>query len=162
MHPLAPALDVFWHNAWMLRNAVADLKPDQETFSLAPSNTYNRIVGHIVASRHGLCQMIGIEVPDLDWGEFGAFKLAAQFDEGNAVPPIDEMMATFASVSKQMVAGMEAMTLDDLRTPSPMPIPGDNPDFRNLIAFFAMHESYHIGQLGLLNRAMGRKGIMGA
>lgn len=161
-HPLDPAIKIFWHNAWMLRNAVADLKPDQATFKLEQTNSYNRIVGHIVASRIGLSRALGIDMPDPGWGDFGAFKLAAQFNEDNPCPPIDELMNVFASASELMVAGMENMGLESLMRPSPMPIPGDEPTLLDLVAFFAMHESYHMGQLAVLGRVMGRKGVMGA
>ncbi|MBO6577277.1 MAG: DinB family protein [Rhodothermales bacterium] len=160
-HPLAPALDVFWHNAWMLRNAVNDLPPEQESFQLGNCNPFNRVVGHIVATRHGLAKTLGIDAPDPGWGEFGAFKLAAQFDANLPCPPVSEIMEAFAGISEAMVAGMEAMTLEDLRKPSPMPIPGEDPDLLDLIAFFAMHESYHIGQLSIMAKCMGRKGVMG-
>ena len=161
-HPLEPAFKIFWHNGWMLRNAVADLKPDHETFSLEKSNSYNRIIGHIVVSRQGLCETIGIDAPDPDWGDFGAFRLAAQFDEDCECPPVQEMMAAFKEISEAMIEGLRAMSLEDLRKPSPMPVPGEDPDVMDLVAFFAMHESYHIGQLGLLARVMGRDSVMGA
>ncbi len=161
-HPLDPAIKIFWHNSWMLRNAVADLKPEQASFKLEGCNSYDRIVGHIVVSRHGLSRKLGIDVPDPGWGDFESLKMAAPFDESQPCPPIAELMRAFADISKAMVAGMENLTLDALLQPSPLPIPGENPTLLDLVAFFAMHESYHIGQLGVLGRCLGRKGVMGA
>lgn len=161
-HPLDPAIKIFWHNSWMLRNAVADLEPGQASFKLENCNAYDRIVGHIVVSRHGLAKNLGIDVPDPGRGDFSSFKMAAPFDESQPCPPIADLMDAFAAISEAMVAGMEAMSLADLLKPSPLPIPGEDPTLLDLVAFFAMHESYHIGQLGVMGKCMGRKGVMGA
>ena len=160
-HALDPAIKIFWHNGWMLRNAVADLKPDQMDFSVDDCNSYGRIIGHIVVSRHGLTRALGIDIDNLDWGEFGEFKLAAQFDTKHDCPPAETMMDAFASITKTLTAGMESMTSDDLAKASPIQVPGGDPTMLDLIAFFAMHESYHIGQLGVLSKCMGRSKVMG-
>ncbi|MFT4606270.1 MAG: putative damage-inducible protein DinB [Rhodothermales bacterium] len=161
-HPLEPAIKIFWHNSWMLRNAVADLEPGQASYKMENCNSYDRIVCHIAASRRGLSQSLGIEVPTPDWEDSGDFKLAAQFDESQPCPPVADLMEAFAAISEAMVAGMEVMSLEDLLAPSPMPIPGEDPTLLDLVAFFAMHESYHIGQLAVIGKCMGRKGVMGA
>ena len=45
---------------------------------------------------------------------------------------------------------------------SPIPIPGDNPTLADLLAFLTMHETYHIGQMGLLKKSMGGSRVMDA
>jgi uncharacterized damage-inducible protein DinB len=49
-----------------------------------------------------------------------------------------------------------------LNAPASLPIPGDNPTMRDQLAFMTMHETYHIGQLGLLKKSMGGTEIMSA
>ncbi|MFT5142259.1 MAG: putative damage-inducible protein DinB [Rhodothermales bacterium] len=161
-HPLAPAIKIFWHNAWMLRNAVLDLDPALASFKMENCNSYDRVIGHIVTSRLNLAKTLGIDTPVPDWGAFGDFRLAAQFNEDNPCPPIGELMDAFAEISEAMIAGFEALKMDDLMKDSPIPVPGGDPNMMDLIAFFAMHESYHIGQLAVMAKCMGRKGLMGA
>ena len=62
----------------------------------------------------------------------------------------DILMAALPGISEETLAG-----------PAPLLIPGDNPTVRDQMAFLTMHESYHLGQLGLLKKSMGGKGIMG-
>jgi uncharacterized damage-inducible protein DinB len=52
--------------------------------------------------------------------------------------------------------------LDDasLAQPSTMPVPGTK-TVADLLAFFALHDSYHTGQMAYLRKALGYPGLAG-
>ena len=60
------------------------------------------------------------------------------------------------------MAQLPNVSEETLAAPSPFPIPGDNQTLGDLLAFLTMHESYHIGQLGLIKKSMTGKRIMDA
>ena len=63
-------------------------------------------------------------------------------------------------MTEALMAKLPDVSDETLAAPSPLPIPGDNPTVKDLVAFLTMHETYHIGQMGLLRKSMTGTRIM--
>lgn len=66
----------------------------------------------------------------------------------------------FDAVTAVLMAELASVPEDVLAEPSPFEIPGEGQTMRDLLAFMAMHETYHIGQMGILKKSMGGPGVM--
>jgi uncharacterized damage-inducible protein DinB len=68
--------------------------------------------------------------------------------------PLDEIERAMAQVSKQLHVTLSALRDDQLAQPSPIPAPAAN-TLADLVALFAFHDSYHVGQMGFIRKALG-------
>ena len=153
---------ILGYNTWLFGNAVKDVGQDQADHRVSETtNPFDRLAGHVTIGRHGITAMLKIEVPEVAWGPFADFGQGVQFDSKRPVPPLTEITAHFHRVTGLLMAGLPNVPQSLLDSPANLPIPGENPTMRDQLAFMTMHETYHIGQMGLLKKHMGGEGIMG-
>lgn len=159
---VATAMNIFGYNTWLFGSALKDVTAEHSAYRVHENtNSFDRLAGHITVARRGLGTLLGMELPDLGWGEFEkAGERGRQFDPNVKCPPISDIMEGFNRVTDVMMAKLPDVSNDTLAKPSPFPVPGDNPTLADLLSFLAMHESYHIGQLGLLKKCMTGRRIM--
>jgi hypothetical protein len=70
-------------------------------------------------------------------------------------------MADFSATRKILMTGLVALTAEKLEAPAPFSPSNDQEEtIGSLLAGLLFHESYHIGQLGLLRRLVGKDGII--
>ncbi len=158
---LGMTMTILGYNTWLFGNALQDVSAEQAAYCVDErTNKFSRIAGHLVVGRHGFTNLLQIEVPALEWGPFGEPGIGHQFEEERECPPLEDIAAKFGGVTEVLMSRLPEVSEDLLASPSPIPIPGENPTMRDLVAFMTMHETYHIGQLGLLKKSMGGKRIM--
>ena len=156
------AMTILGLNTWLFRNAMENVDSTKAAFRInKETNPFDRIAGHVTVTRAGIANALGIETPDLGWGDFSAAKgLGAQFAPELECPALADIAVKFNHVTEALMSGLPKVSDETLAAPSPFPIPGDNPTVGDLLSFLTMHETYHIGQLGLLKKSMGGKRIM--
>lgn len=158
---LATVMNILGYNTWLFQNALKDVSAEQAGYRADErTNKFGRIAGHVAVGRHGIASVLHLEVRELTWGSFAEFGMGKQFEEERDCPPLDDIAAKFNSVTEVLMAKLPEVAEDVLDAPAPRPIPGENPTVRDMLAFLTMHETYHIGQLGLLKKSMGGKEIM--
>jgi len=158
---LDTAMNILGYNTWLFQSAVKDV--DEGRFDYRANertNAFDRLAGHVTVCRHAVAAMLQMEVPELPWGTFGEFGFGMQFEAERACPPLPELAAMFDTVTAVLMAELESVPEDVLAEPSPFEIPGEGQTMRDLLAFMAMHETYHIGQMGILKKSMGGPGVM--
>ena len=161
MIPSASTPTILGYNTWLFGNAVTDVSQEQADYRIGEStNAFDRLAGHVTIGRHGIAAMLGIEVPEVAWGPFAEFGQGIQFDSTRPVPSLAEIMAHFERVTSLLTVGLPEVSESLLDSPATFAIPGDNPTMRDQLAFMTMHETYHIGQMGLLKKHMSGVGIM--
>lgn len=70
-------------------------------------------------------------------------------------PPLAGVMAAWEEVSAELARLLPEATEEVLGASPPYPFPVDDKTILGGIAFLLEHESYHIGQLSILRRALG-------
>ena len=105
------------------------------------------IAGHLVSSRYMLCQMTGLEINE---------PFPEKFAQGKAIedgdyPSLRKQIEAWGEVSAMLEAHLPELTADELDRDAPFAVPMGK-TVGDAIAFFAHHESYHIGQMGLLRK----------
>jgi uncharacterized damage-inducible protein DinB len=122
-------------------------------------NSVNWILGHITCVRHAVLHGLGETVAPNE-------KLA-QYRRGSSGEPADplplaDLIALFDELQPMFVATLQKLSESDLagtgrltRTPA-----GRDATLGNALASLVFHESYHVGQLGVARRLLGKEGAI--
>ena len=88
---------------------------------------------------------------------------AAQFEhtaasDGANYPPLAELAASFSALDSDLCTAL-ASSADRLNAPLPGAGPHAEKRVLDTVLFLTWHEAYHIGAIGAIRRAQGRKAI---
>lgn len=124
-------------------------------------NCLNWIVGHLVAAYDNLLPVLGSE-PVLSPEQKKIYERGARplTDPAQAMP-FDELRNAWTTAHERVIEGLARLSENRLAEPAPFS-PANNPDetIGSLLAIFAFHQAYHVGQLGLGRRVAGLDGAV--
>jgi uncharacterized damage-inducible protein DinB len=121
----------------------------------------NQVVGHLTRTRNLSLRGMG-QTPPYPMEEFDPY------DERTGVPfgrdkalPFDELRRRYQSLQERLVKAIGGMSAEALAAPPQRKMTGA-PDetVGSQLATFVFHESYHVGQTGLLRRLAGKPGVV--
>jgi uncharacterized protein YndB with AHSA1/START domain len=156
---LAPLALQLKYNTGLIKSVLADLTPAELWHR--PGDRNNPILwlfGHIVATRAELAGVLGARL-DTGWGE--KFARGAKLADQTAYPPIQEIERVNRDVVEQLKAKFAVLTDAQLSGP---PTDAHMPGVKTLadqIAGYTFHESYHVGQMAYVRKALGKPGVAG-
>jgi len=152
----------FKSNEWVFQQIMTGMTKEHGNFRINDkTNEFGRIAGHIVTARHGLANMLDMGLSDLPWGEFGTFSQTAAFDAQNECPPLEDILKQWNTLNETFCGRLVELSEDVLNKTSKIGIPVSDPTtLAEFTAFLAMHEAYHLGQLGLLKKSITGKAPM--
>jgi uncharacterized damage-inducible protein DinB len=110
------------------------------------------IAAHLVTARHYLGTMLGLSGPSPFKGRLDG---ARSIDDARDLPGLEEIRSEWKAVTGNLRERLKAMSADDLAKPYSGQFPIADRTTLGLIAFLLQHDSYHIGQLGLLRKQVG-------
>ncbi|HVP39355.1 MAG TPA: DinB family protein [Candidatus Saccharimonadales bacterium] len=115
------------------------------------------IAGHLVTTRCYLARVVGLprEIP---WG--GMFARGAALEPTQAAPSLEEIRAAWDDVTGALMARFEQLGEAELSGPV-ADFPSLDRTVRGALAMAAMHDSYHVGQLSLVRKALGHERLVG-
>ena len=129
----------------------------QEDSLLQPpggANCLNWVVGHIVANRNFVLQLLG-EPPIWSEAESARFKRGSPpVKDASQARPIEKTLADFSRAQERIRAGLDRVGDAGLAAPAGDETVGEK------LAFLHFHEAYHIGQTALLRRMAGKAGAI--
>jgi uncharacterized damage-inducible protein DinB len=126
----------------------------------APTNHNNSmlwVAGHLVQTRATVLQMLGESI-DTGWGSL--FDRGAKIGDVKEYPSGPEVARVMREVSPRLCALLASLTDEQLARPASLPIPGLK-TLADELAFFALHDSYHMGQLAYIRKGLGYSGLAG-
>jgi len=149
----------FNYCAWTVKTNLDGIS-HEESLSVPPGgNSVNWVLGHVVKARLGCLAMLDIP-PVLDPARLDRYERggAPLVDPAEAME-LDVLLAAYNDAQAPILEGLTKMTAEQLNAPAPFS-PGDNPHetVGTLLAGLAFHEAYHLGQLGVQRRMLGRTG----
>jgi uncharacterized damage-inducible protein DinB len=110
------------------------------------------ILAHLITARHLIADAFGSPLPSpLE----GAMDRATKVADVLELPPVDELLAHWLAVSEHLSDALAQLPDETLGAPTPMRFPIEGDTLLSVLAFFAQHDSYHVGQLALLRRQFG-------
>jgi uncharacterized protein YndB with AHSA1/START domain/uncharacterized damage-inducible protein DinB len=159
-HPaVAPLALIFRVNDSLAERTLAQVT-DEELWR-RPTDKNNPmlwIFGHMVNTRVHLLAMFG-EPFDTGWGD--VFERGAGLADADRYPSREKIQAVSQDVNAKVYAKLGALTDAELAKPatrSPTPAVKTIAD---QIAFLVMHDTYHVGQLAYVRKALGHAGVAG-
>jgi uncharacterized damage-inducible protein DinB len=157
----APIATIFAINDDFVLQALDGLT--QEELWKAPTNQNNAmlwIAGHVVQTRAMVLQMLG-EPVETGWGKvFDRGAPAATVDQANRYPSRSEIERVMREITPRLHAKLASLDDTYLAGPAQMQVPGTK-TVADELAFFALHDSYHIGQLAYVRKGLGYPGLAG-
>ncbi|MCK6490706.1 MAG: DinB family protein [Planctomycetes bacterium] len=154
---LAPIAHLFGLNLWALDRCVGDFQPSDGLVRDPAGHDARWIAGHLTVYRRRLVAMMGL--PPLSDAWDTAFQKGTTPD---AVPTeLDgaQIVRAFHDAHGVMAPRWEALTEADLAKPLGRTLPDGGNTIGAGLRFLLWHETYHLGQLGLLRRLAGKPGI---
>jgi len=119
------------------------------------SNPY-WLVAHLGLTRAYYLQTLG--------GSFDVPEEVQQFGRGSNCPDritvtTDELLDLFDQVGRRLAEHMPTLGPDRLDEDCGLDLPNGGRTLGHFIPFMLWHECYHVGQLGLINKALGGAGV---
>jgi uncharacterized damage-inducible protein DinB len=154
----APTAMIFSFNEPFVYQALSGLSADE--LRQAPTERNNSIIwvaGHLVQTRAMVLGFLGDPV-ETGWGTL--FDRGAALVDSSQYPSRDEIERVMRDVSPRLSARLRSITDDLLARPATMQVPGTQ-TLADELAFFALHDSYHVGQLSYIRKSLGYPGLAG-
>jgi uncharacterized damage-inducible protein DinB len=150
---VAPAMQ-FDINARFFANALDGLSDAQFARRAAEGvNSIQWLAAHLTNARARAAWMLGSSIVP-KWDEIAGGPKGSMRDDV-AYPSRQEVEAAWAEATTALRAGLELATDESLERPVPVPIPLPDPRVGRVVAFLALHETYHLGQMALLRKQLG-------
>lgn len=154
----APIVTIFAINNSFVPGALEGLS-DKELWS-APTPRNNAmlwIAGHVVQTRAMVLQILG-EPVDTGWGKL--FDRGVTVGEASQYPSANEIERAMAEITPRLMAKLVSLDDETLAKPATIGVPGTT-TLADELAFFALHDSYHIGQMAYIRKGLGYPGLAG-
>jgi uncharacterized protein YndB with AHSA1/START domain/uncharacterized damage-inducible protein DinB len=159
-HPaVKPVAFILANNDSLADRTFAGLKP--EDLWKRPTDTTNAmlwIFGHMAATRGRMLNALG---DSFDAGLGEAFGRGAQLQDAASYPSREKISEASREVNARLFAKLATLTDADLSREATGPKPPSVTTVGDQIAFFALHDSYHVGQLAYVRKALGLPGVVG-
>jgi uncharacterized damage-inducible protein DinB len=157
----APIATIFAINDGFVLPALEGLTPDELwTTPTDRNNAMLWIAGHLVQTRAMILQLLG-ETFETGWGtQFDRGAPAATIADADRYPSHVEIQRTMREITPRLHARLASLDDAYLAGPARLQVPGTK-TVSDELAFFALHESYHVGQLVYIRKALGYPGLAG-
>ena len=148
--PLAETLRL---NTRLFRNCLAGLAdPEARERPSDSTNSAAFVAAHLADSRYYILSLLGGTQSSPLKGAEGGFNDIAKV---SAYPPVTEILAAWSGVADLLDRRLKTMTTAQLDAPLDPGFPLDNKSLLGVLTFMVQHDSYHLGQLGLLRKYAG-------
>ncbi len=122
------------------------------------SNSANWILGHITSVRHGVLGRLGENLTADE--RFKQYRRGSDGDPAQPIP-FDELLALYDRMQPLLIARLQSLTDEQLTTKAGFGTPaGPDATLGSALASLVFHESYHVGQLGVARRLLGKAGAI--
>jgi uncharacterized damage-inducible protein DinB len=150
---------IYLTNEGLFKKALGGLSAEQLAYRPTENNTpIIWIAGHIAQTRAFVLKLMGEDF-DTGWGDL--FGRGAVLKDASAYPPVEEIQGTMDKVSERLQAKIASLGEEDCARPATGPNLPNATSLIEQVAFLALHESYHVGQLAYIRKSLGFAGMVG-
>ena len=144
-------------NERLFMNALAGVTDEQVKQRISDhNNPMNWLVTHTVWARYNIAAFLGKPADNPYNGMFENFKA---FDETMQFDSMDKLKEEWKKASKLVREGLASVTEEQLDAEAPFKNPSGDFTTGGTIAFLAQHESYDIGQMGLMKKYLTKEAM---
>jgi uncharacterized damage-inducible protein DinB len=144
---------MFKINTDIVNKATADVSP--EHWFQKPGDDSNHlmfVLGHLVVHRARTLKTLGGDW-NTPWAQL--FARGAQRVADAEYPSVDEMRAAWNEVSGELFARLQQPNEAVLAQDAPKGPPSFDGKISGIVAFYAFHDTYHVGQVSYLRKWLG-------
>lgn len=146
-----PITGLFQMQTAFFNNAIDGITTEDSTKRMNENiNHIAWLTGHIVSCRYMLCGMLGVQVSEPYPELFGNLKT---IQEDVTYPSLTELVNVLPEITEQLISKLNSMSEEDFRKDA------FGGKLIDIVLFFTYHEAYHIGQIGILRKALGYEAI---
>lgn len=151
---ILPAVTQLRFNSEMLSLGLSDLSQEHAVHRLknGAGSSIAYLAGHLTSSRYGLLKSLGAATENPFQDLYGA---DVGSKDGSAYPSITELRAGWDDAAEKLHSALEAVTDEEALAADEDGFPIPDQTMRGRLTFLAWHESYHIGQIGILRTETG-------
>ena len=155
---ILPVVTLFRFNSELLSLTLADVSPEGANRRLkeGQGSSIAYLTGHLMSSRYGLMKTLGAAREKPFKELFGA---GVGSKDAPDYPPFDKLRKSWTDTSKRFHAALDAIDAEQALAPGPDSFPIPDQTLRGNLTFIAWHESYHVGQIGIMRTEMGYRSM---
>jgi len=153
----APLAHLYGLNDWLLHRLVADFTDADWRVRDAAGHTPRWVLGHLATYRLRVADLMGLTAEPAAWTD--AFVRGTSDADVPAEIDLEQVVRAFHEAQRRMVDRWEHLDSDQLAMPAGRTLPDGSDTVGGALRFLAWHETYHLGQLGLLRRLAGKPGV---
>ena len=159
-HPsIKPVAFILAGNDSVADRAFIGVKPEDLWKRPTPqNNSMLWIYAHMAAVRARMLNVLG-DAYDPGLGE--AFGRGAQVQDSENYPTRERIIEASREVNARLFAKLATVGDAELSRKATGPMPPTVQTVGDQLAFFALHDSYHVGQLAYVRKALGLPGVVG-
>jgi len=159
-HPsVKPVAFILAGNDSLADRTFIGVKPDDLWKRPTPqNNSMLWIYAHMAATRVRMLNVLG---DDYDPGLGDAFGRGAQVQDAANYPSREKINEASREVNARLFAKLATVGEAELSREAKGPRPPSAQTVEEQLAFFALHDSYHVGQLAYVRKALGLPGVVG-
>lgn len=148
-----------WVNKWFT-NSLAELSDDETNKRVnANMNHIKYLAGHLLNTQYGLAGVAGVEV-ERKWDDLFAGLSKTKAQDNFPYPTIEEIKNEWNKLYTTLRDGLAKLTEEELDNDLPGSTMINSGIFNNskgdYWAFINLHQLYHVGQIGILRRGLGK------
>jgi len=147
---IIPLQLIFNLNSKLFLNATAGIT--DEMAAIRPNDQINNVVfisAHLLDARYYISDMLDLKVvnPFKD-----AFEKVTRVEESDQLPGLKTIRGNWVKLSQKLSDHFIEVSEAVLRREAPFKFPVADPTILGATTFLISHESYHLGQLGILRK----------
>lgn len=150
---LIPIRGTLRGNASLFRSALAGIGDGDDWLHRSGEANHLAFLGvHLVGARHYVVNFLGGSSTD----PLEKYHSEARgIEDVERFPPPGKVLAAWDGVAPALNSALASVAAEFLDAESGLPFPAPGPTRLDALAFFAQHETYHIGQMCLIRRIHG-------
>lgn len=117
------------------------------------TNCSHWLLGHLVTGRQVIAGLAGVVMETERW--HGLYGRRSKFSPETEYPRLAEIRSEWIKVSDLLTKALNKLDYKDLSVECPFFFPLEDKTVLGGISFLALHEGYHVGQLGMLRKKLG-------
>lgn len=146
-------VNIFELQTRLFKNVLAGIKNEDASERINEKvNHIAWLAGHLVSARYMIAGLVGLQEQEPYPDIFGHGKGIQEVE----YPAIEELVKDWQPISEKLLNRLKTISDEELSAKSPIQVPIGDASLKGTITFFAHHEAYHIGQIGILRKYVGK------
>ena len=137
----------------LFNNVLQGIEENESYNRFNNSNNIKWLAGHLVSTRLLFANFSRLS-------DDGRFKMFGKgFDSSLDYPTLEIIKSKWNEIAPTISKGLKNLSPDELKEKGVFQTPIGDDNMKNFIEFVIHHEAYHIGQLGILRKQLGKESM---